>query len=128
MAKLTTTLKASTLVEVIVAMIIVMLGVAIVTAYVSNNQKGINVSVKVRALMLSDNIIEKYKAQTSFTEDATSISIDGFTVLQSVSNYNNNSNLKLIAVTIADVNGKPIIERKIILLSKYEQEQPSIDQ
>ena len=128
MAKLTTTLKASTLVEVIVAMIIVMLGVAIVTAYVSNNQKGINVSVKVRALMLSDNIIEKYKAQTSFTEDATSISIDGFTVLQSVSNYNNNSNLKLIAVTIADVNGKPIIERKIILLSKFEQEQPSIDQ
>lgn len=120
MALLSRKVKASTLVEVIVAMTIIMVTAIIVTTFIANSQGSLNLEIKIKALTLSDNIMDEYKTQINFNENNTTETKEGLIIQKNISNYPGNIKLKVLTVTIANIKGKTIVTRRKLLISEKQ--------
>ena len=116
MALLTKKIKASTLIEVLVAMIIIMISFGIAMAIYMNVSLSDHLVQKLKAeLLLNETAIET-KAANSFIDEKTGS--DKISINKTVTSYNGIPELHLLMLEAFDVNGKKISERKELVIVK----------
>ena len=113
---MTKKIKASTLIEVLIAMILVMFSFGIAMAIYINVSLSDHLVQKLKAeLLLNETAIET-KAGNSFIDEKTGLG--NISVNKTVTSYNGISGLHLLLLEAFDVNGKKISERKELIIVK----------
>lgn len=116
MALLTKKVKASTLIEVMVALIIVMISFGIAMAIYVNVTHSDNQTQKLKAQLLLNETAIKTTNENSFIDEKTEM--DGISVIKTVSSYEGTPGLHLLFLEAFDVNAKKIAERKELVIVK----------
>lgn len=115
-SKLNRRVKASTILEVIVSMIIIVIvfGIAMM---IYTNVLRVSLSVKkLRAQALLQETMIKAEQATGNTNQ--SLTIDDFRIEQEVTQYNNQSNLTTIHLTAYDQNQQKVTELQKVIISQ----------
>ncbi len=116
MVKLNDRLKASTLIEVIVGLVIIIITFGIVFKLLVNVNRSENLRLKCNASLVMDEIINSSKQQMNYIDD--DIDYGYMHIEKSVAPYENNKNLKVIHLKAFDRNNKLILEKKEIILEQ----------
>ncbi|MDQ3192428.1 MAG: hypothetical protein M3Q58_12615 [Bacteroidota bacterium] len=116
MALLTKKIKASTLIEVIVALIIVMISFGIAMAIYVNVTYSDNQIQKLKANLILNETAIKTTNENSFIDEKTEV--DGISVVKTVHSYEGIQGLNLLLLEAFDVNMKKIAERKELVIVK----------
>jgi len=117
MVKLNGKVTASTLIEVIVAMIIIVLVSGMASTFIIQNYKQTNASYKIKAFLLLDSEIELFKHENDFTDDVKEI--EGYKIERIVSTNKLDEKLKNVDFIITDNKGHMILRRsKIFIINK----------
>ena len=116
MALLTKKVKASTLIEVMVAMIIVMISFGIAMIIYINVTRSDNQVQKLKVQLLLNETAIKTSNENSFMDEKTET--DGIFVNKTVNSYNGIPGLNFLLLEAFDANGKKIAERKELVIVK----------
>ena len=116
MALLTKKIKGSTLIEVLVAMIIVMVSFGIAMAIFMNISSSGNHAQQLKAQLLLNKAAIRTKAENSFIDEIS----EGESIIinKTVTSYNGIPGLNLLLLQAFDINGKKIAERKELVIVK----------
>ena len=107
---------ASTLIEVMVAMIIVMISFGIAMVIYINVTRSDNQVQKLRAQLLLNETAIKTKIENSFV-DAT-MEVESISIIKTIDSYEGSSILNLLLLEAFDIDGKKIAERKELVIIK----------
>ena len=116
MAELTKKIKAATMLESMVAMVIIVvcLGIgAMIFVNVLNNDKG---RILLKALLLLNRQSAVIKSEKLFI-DGESVE-DGYTIQRTFVKYNDTENLFRMRLKALDENGKTVFERNELILTE----------
>ncbi|HET6243889.1 MAG: hypothetical protein H0V01_04385 [Bacteroidetes bacterium] len=116
MALLTKKIKASTLIEVIVALIIVMITFGIAMVIFINVTHSDNQVQKLKASLILNESALKTSKENSYIDEKTEV--DGLFINKTINPYENIPGLNLVLFEAFDVNGKIIAERRELILLK----------
>ena len=109
-------LKASTLVEALTAMVIVMLALGVFTTIYVNVIKSGEYHRKTQAALLLDKIAVETKQNKIFLDEK--IKTGGFVLEKKVTPYNGASNLSLLSLKAFDGKEKLLAERNELILTE----------
>ena len=115
-SKLNGRVKASTIMEVIISMIIIIIVFGIAMMIYTNVLRLSLSTKKLRAQALLQETMLKAEQTTGNTTQ--SLTIDDFRIEQEVSPYNKESNLTLIHLTAYDQNQQKIAELQKVIVTK----------
>lgn len=107
------TLKASTLIEVIIAMVILLIIYSMVIITFLNFSSENNNSNKIRASLLLENISNTTKATYRFIDDE--YIFDNINIMQTILPYKGIENLKILKLEAVSHSGKTILEKSEII-------------
>ncbi len=113
------TFKASTIIESIVAMTLIMIGFGIALLVFLNINKSDNSFQKFKAQLILKELSEKVRVDKNPLNDQQQI--DLFNVIQTVSDYPGFKDIKLIKIEAYSIDGKKIAERNELILSEYDE-------
>lgn len=114
MAGLIKTLKASTLIEVIVALLILVVVTTLVTSSLIRNYKRGSTASRLEAFLLLDNVVEKTIKEKSF--DNESFETENIRIIKQVLQDYQNKDLVSISFTVEDHNENVLLERYRVFL------------
>ncbi|MCK4661790.1 MAG: type II secretion system protein [Bacteroidales bacterium] len=109
-------LKGSTIIEVIVAMMLIMLCYGIITVIFLNIKKTGNNRLKLNAYLLIEHVIQETNKEKSFFDE--DYEYDNLIIYKTVSKYQKSEDLKEICFEANNKDGNIIIEKKYIVLVK----------
>jgi Tfp pilus assembly protein PilV len=113
-----TKITASTILEVVIAMVLIILvfGIAMmIYTNVLNNSLSVK---KIRAQGILQQAL--IKAEQTSDNSSESVSVDDFRIEQEVKPYNSNNNLVDIHLTAYDTNQKKIAELEKVIINNHE--------
>ncbi|OFY26027.1 MAG: hypothetical protein A2275_05835 [Bacteroidetes bacterium RIFOXYA12_FULL_35_11] len=113
MVELNKKLHASTLIEVLIAMVIIVVVFGIANMIFLNIQKSTNTGIKIAASLELDKIAAE--THRNFTYMDEEYKLDRFTIIKKVSNYNKAEELRQLNFEVLDAEGKIILERKELI-------------
>ncbi|HEY4789562.1 MAG TPA: hypothetical protein VIH57_26105 [Bacteroidales bacterium] len=116
MVELKKRISASTLIEVIVAMIIITLITGMTSSFILQNFKKTNVAFKAKAFLLLDNEVELFEKEKDYTD--FSKETDGYKIERMVSVNKHDDRLKTVNFTIMDNKGNLIYRRAKVIRTK----------
>ena len=108
MVELNKKLHASTLIEVLIAMVIIVVVFGIANMIFLNIQKSTNTGIKIAASLELDKIAAE--THRNFTYMDEEYKLDRFTIIKKVSNYNKAEELRQLNFEVLDAEGKIILE------------------
>ena len=111
---MTKKIKGSTLIEVLVAMIIVMVTFGIAMAIFINVSSSDRHVQKLKAQLLLSEVAIRTKAENSFI-DAT-IELENITLNKTITSYREIPGLNILLLEAFDINGKKVAERKELII------------
>lgn len=111
--KLLAPLKGSTLIEVIVAMVIIMTVHAIALAIFINISGNNNNKIKMKAYLKMEEVWIKTVQESSYFDDE--YDFDNIIIKKMISPYEQNKRLKVLQFQAFNMNGKLIIEKKQLI-------------
>ncbi|MBD1363817.1 hypothetical protein IDJ77_08335 [Mucilaginibacter sp. ZT4R22] len=106
--KLRLFLAGSTLVEVLIAMIVIVVVFSMAMVIFSNVTRSAPSIIKVRAQKVLDKVLDETEQNKIFTPGNKSYELDGFTIEESVMPYDGNNSLYQITLT-ASANSRDSI-------------------
>ena len=113
-------LKASTLIEVLVAMVIISISFAIGLAVITNVINSSNQKQKLDAFLLADSVaVQTIKEERYFDEN---YEFENFNLVKTVHQHQKNNNLEIIQIAVFDKTKKKILTKKWI---QFTQENAS---
>lgn len=112
MGKLTM-LKASTLIEVIIAMVILLIIYSMVIITFLNFSGENNISNKTRAMLLLENVSNTTKSTLSFIDKE--FSFGNIDVRQTILPYKGNDDLRILKLEVISNSGKTILSKNEII-------------
>lgn len=107
---------ASTLIEVIVAMIIISLIAGMTSSFILQNFKSTNISNKAKALLILDNEVELSEREKDYTDFVKEI--DDYKIERTTTNNKLDEKLKTITFTVKDKKDNVICSRSKVLQLK----------
>lgn len=107
-------LKASTLMESLVAMIVIMICFVIASMIYTNIINSTNNKLKLDASLLLKEIGIKAKEENNYLDEK--FETENLVVQKSVTSYKNSGNLSLLTLIAFDKNGKKIAEQKELII------------
>lgn len=102
-------LQSSTLVEVLVAMVIIMITTGIIFPIIFKSHKESNIIQQSQAIIIGRNTLEHMIAHDSFEETETEY--NGFTIHTSIQNNLYNLHIKNITITVTDESEKNLFSQ-----------------
>ena len=115
-SKLNTRIKASTILEVIISMIVIVIVFGIAMMIYTNVLRLSLSTKKLKAQALLQETMLKAEQTTANTTQ--SLTIDDFRIEQEAGSYNKESNLTLIHLTAYDQNQQKIAELQKVIVTK----------
>ncbi len=109
-------LKASTLLEALVAMVIVMLALGVFTTIYLNVLRSGDYHRKTEAGLLLEKIAMETKQSKTFID--TEFNLEEFVIIKKIITYEGAENLSLLSLKAFDKKEKLLVERNELLLSK----------
>ena len=106
-------IKGSTLIEVLVAMVIVLVVYSIAMMIFLNIKRSANTGLKSIALLELDNVVIETKKKFSFIDE--DYKTESFVIKKKISPYGKNNDLRVLSVEVVDLAGRLITERKEIV-------------
>ena len=109
-------LKASTLVEVIVAMVIISTVFLLSLGVFLNISKHSNNGLKLKAALVSEEIMVSTRQGKLFLDE--NIPLDNLDIIKQVSSYKSYKDLVLVSIEVKDKRGKSLlVKREIMILN-----------
>ncbi|NOZ47669.1 MAG: hypothetical protein GXO79_12945 [Chlorobi bacterium] len=105
-------LKASTIIETIVAMTIIMISFGIVALLIINNAKN-NSQLKLNAYLLTEDIKAVTKAEKEYNNEE--YEFENLLIYKSIEEYENFSNIKVLHLEVFSINDKLIYDSKELI-------------
>lgn len=105
--------KGSTLVEVLVSMVIIVLIVSILAMILINLSGGSSPGIMLLANQYTQQIIEDTEDIKTLIDEETSI--EGLRIVKKVDSYKGSANLALVSVTIYDVKDQVVLRRNVLI-------------
>lgn len=110
-------LRASTLIESIVSMVIITLLFGISFSILSSVAGRNNAQLKLKALLEAQRVVAQCKSEGDFNNQYWKI--EGLTIEKTIKNYHDYKEIRLIEVSIFNNNGKLLIQKhELINISK----------
>jgi competence protein ComGF len=106
-------LKASTLIETIVAMVIIMICTGIGLSLFSNLSHNVNDELRIEAELRISSLAAESKQKNDFTE--ITIELSDMRLERSISNYQNIERLKVLLIEAYTTNGRKICGHREIV-------------
>lgn len=106
-------LKASTLIEVIIAMVILLVIYSMVIITFLNFSGQSNSSIKIQATLLIENVSNTAKSTFRFIDDE--FSFDNITIRQSILPYKGMDDLKILKLEAISNSGKTIVSKNELI-------------
>ena|SRR5688572_27984163 len=116
MALLSYKLKAATLIESLVAMVIMVLFFGIATMVYLNVMNADQHRQKLKVTLLLDDLAHQTKASGSFFDQV--LKTEEMQIVQSIIAYNNTENLSVLSIKAFDLKGKLLAERNELIVNK----------
>ncbi len=116
MALLTRKLKASSLIEVMVALIIVMVCFGIAMIIYLNVSQSDRQLQRLKGKLILNEIAIKTKNENSYIDDK--IEFESINVNKTINPYNGIPGISLLLLEAYDLNGNKIVERKELVIVK----------
>ncbi|MBN2788270.1 MAG: hypothetical protein JXQ69_08115 [Paludibacteraceae bacterium] len=114
MAILRKKIPASTLIEVIVAMVIILSSFGMAMMVIDSNKK----STHTHLLIKAEQYVVKEKEETLekklFLDEEKNF--NGFSIVKTISDYNNTSDLRLLEIQALDKNKKLITKQQLLII------------
>ena len=107
-------LKASTLVEIIVAMVIISTVFVLSLAVFVNISKNSNNGLKLKAALISEEVMVSTRQNKLYIDEE--IDIDHLDIIKRVSTYKSYKDLVLVSIEIKDKRGKSLLIKKEIMI------------
>lgn len=107
------TLKASTIIEVIIAMVILLIIYSMVIITFLNFSNENNNCNKTKAALLLENISANTKSTYRFIDDE--FSFDGINIVQTIIPYKGTDNLRILKLEAFSISGKTILSKSEII-------------
>ena len=119
MAKVGKRLPGSTLVEVLVAMVIILVVALIITNFFTKNYRQLNTGYKLRSMLVLNNEVDRvFNAECLEVNVKESNIVDGF-VLETFATENSFSNqLVNVSVSVRRSDGRLVAKRSVICFRK----------
>jgi hypothetical protein len=114
MALLKTQLKASTLIEALVAMVIVMICFGIASMIYVNVLNADNNRIQLKAHLIVSDLAQKAKTTSTFLDEK--IETEGLVIQKSIEGYHDIPNLSVLKFVAFDKKGKVITEYKELFI------------
>lgn len=109
-------LKATTLIEALVAMVVVMLSFGIAVTIFANVTESSPLNEKIRVEVLLQELLAKTKIEKNFLDGE--MQSNGIKVQKKVAPYAAARGLSILCLTAFDRNNKIIVERKELIFSE----------
>ncbi len=116
MDKLISKINASTLVEVIVAMVIISSVFILSLAVFLNIGKNSNNSLKIKAALVSEDVMVYTRQNNLFVNE--NISMDNLDIIKEVRQYKSYKDMVLVTVEVKDKRGKSLVVKKELMIEK----------
>lgn len=113
MVRLTKKIAASTLIEVLIAMVIVIVIYGIAMMIFLNVQKSSNTALKTLALLELEKVVIETKKKFTFIDEE--YKTENLEIKKKISVYQKCSELRELSFEVFDLSGKLIIERKELI-------------
>lgn len=119
MGKLSTKLSGSTLIEVLVAMVIILVVSLIVATFFTQNYRKLNTEYKLKAILVLNNEVERV-IQVGYCEPNIVFSrvVNGFKLETEVTENAYSNELVNLSVTVRENDGQFIVQRRIVCIRK----------
>ena len=109
-------LKASTLIETIIAMVIILIVFGIIMNFYSGQIKSFNNSSKIKAYYILNKVSSNDLNKKSFSDEE--FRIESFLIRRTIISYNNKESLYLLNYECLDTNQNILLQRKKVVLIK----------
>lgn len=107
-------IKGSTMIEVLVAMVILLIMLGIGMSIFLNNAEHNNPLQKVYAGQIADSLLEYSEQNREYIDKA--IEVEGISLILEFRNYHGNNNSLLAKVSVYDNRGKSLFDLKEIII------------
>jgi prepilin-type N-terminal cleavage/methylation domain-containing protein len=114
MVKLRDKVKGSTLIEVLVAMIILVICLGIATIIILNISKSGNTSLKLFAEQYAEQLIEQSKINCDYRN--VTIETEGIIIEKQVKSYKNLDGIAELTITVFDTGMKQLVQKKELVI------------
>ncbi len=114
MVKLNRTLKGSTLIEVLVAMVIIVICLGIATIIILNISKSGNTRLKLFSEQYAEKVIEQSKLNHEYQDE--NYETEGIIIEKRVGLYKNLDGLFELTVTVFNVDMKQLVQKKELII------------
>jgi type II secretory pathway pseudopilin PulG len=114
MAELNICLKASTLVESLIAMVILVLCLGIATMVFANVLNSDRERKQLNAAQIADQEVLRAKQENNFLD--AEYEVNRFIVKKTVEKYEQTENLFLLSLTVLDPDRKPVYTRRELIV------------
>jgi len=114
MVALTAKVKASTMVETIVAMVIIMISMGIGLALFSNLSRDVNDKLRIEAEIKVNSLAVETKLKKEYSD--TEIESDNLRIERSIKEYKKTSRIKVLLIEAYSLSGKKICDYKELVI------------
>lgn len=111
--KINKKLRASTLIEVLVAMVIIIVVYSIFLVMILNIKKSFNTTPRIAALLETENILFETKQKFLFINE--DYKTENFLIKKTINQYMKCKELRELKFEVFDLNGKLILERQELI-------------
>ena len=116
MAAINQKLKAATLIESLIAMIIIVMSLAIGTMIYANVLASDKQRIQLKAMFILNNEAQQTKTEKTFLDSEKKL--DDWNIKKTVNRYDQTENLYRLTVSISDKDGKIIASRNELIATQ----------
>jgi competence protein ComGF len=113
MAKLTHKIKSSTLIEALVAMVIIILVYAIGLTIFINVNKSNNNRLKIEAFLVLEDIVTNTKKEAKYIDEI--YDLENLKIEKKITKYENNNSLNILQIKVLSKDNKLLAEHREIV-------------
>lgn len=126
MDALTKKVKASTIVETIVAMVIIMICTGIGLTLFSNISRDVNDQLRIEAEIRCNSLATETKMRGDFSEKT--VESENLRLQQSINAYSSNTHVKVLLIEAYSLSGRKICEYKELITITAHTVKPQTDE